>query len=381
MKITKDVRYVGVDDRETDLFEGLYRVPNGVAYNSYILFDEKIAVFDTVDQRFGEQWMFRIAAALSGQTPSYLIIHHVEPDHSANIVRFMQQYPTATLVASEKAFAMIKAFYGSAFEEHRVVVGEGDRLSLGQHELTFFEAPMVHWPEVLVSYESYEKILFSADAFGKFGALDEQQPWEEEARRYYIGIVGKYGAQVQILLSKLASLTVNMICPLHGPVLYEPLDSYLRLYHLWSLYEPEEHAALVAYTSVYGHTAHAVKELASHLQCPTVLCDLARCDMSQAVAQAFRCDTLVLATTTYNGDIFPFMRTFLRWLTTRGFQKRRVGFIENGTWAPNAAATMKRLLENCRDLEYLPQTVTIRSALNTTSYEQLMQLCKEIDEI
>ncbi len=378
MKISNDILYVGVKDHEIDLFEGQYRVPHGIRYNSYVVLDDTIAVVDTVDTRFGEEWLNNVEAVLQGRKPSYLIVQHMEPDHSANINRFTQAYPEVTVVATAKAFAMMKAFYGEEFDSRRLVVKEGDTLSLGAHTLTFVTAPMVHWPEVMVTYDSADKVLFSADAFGTFGDGDE--PWAEEARRYYIGIVGKYGAQVQALLKKAAALEINTICPLHGPVLTKDLDRVLALYNAWSSYEPEENGVVIAYTSIYGNTAVAAKELAAKLNRKTVLYDLARCDKHQAIADAFRYDTLVAATTTYNNDIFPFMRTFLHGLAERNYQHRTVALIENGSWAPTAAKVMRGLLEPCKDLHFVEPTVTIRSAMDDASREQLDALAEALSE-
>ena len=378
MEITKDILYVGVNDHEVDLFEGQYVVPNGMAYNSYVVMDGKTAVFDTVDARFTHEWLDNIEKALDGRKPDYLIIQHMEPDHSANIANFMQVYKDAVIVSSAKAFAMMKQFFGTDYEERQLVVAEGDTLSLGRHTLTFVAAPMVHWPEVLVTYDSCDKVLFSADGFGKFGALDVEEDWACEARRYYIGIVGKYGAQVQALLKKASGLDIQTICPLHGPVLKENLGYYLGLYNTWSSYEPESEGVVIAYTSVYGHTKAAVEKLAEILKsngCPKVaVTDLARDDMAEAVEDAFRYNKLVLATTTYNADIFPFMRTFIEHLTERNYQNRTVGFIENGTWAPLAAKTMKSMLEKSKKLTFLDPVVTIKSALNEESTEKLKEL-------
>ena len=378
MKISNDILYVGVKDHDIDLFEGQYRVPHGIRYNSYVVLDEAIAVVDTVDARFGEEWLSNIESVLQGRKPTYLLVQHMEPDHSANINRFTQAYPEATVVATAKAFAMMKAFYGEEFESRRLVVKEGDTLSLGTHTLTFVTAPMVHWPEVMVTYDSTDKVLFSADAFGTFGDGDE--PWADEARRYYIGIVGKYGAQVQALLKKAAALEIATICPLHGPVLKEDLEQVLALYNAWSSYEPEENGVVIAYTSIYGNTAAAAKELAAKLNRKTVLYDLARCDKHQAIADAFRYDTLVVATTTYNNDIFPFMRTFLHGLAERNYQRRTVALIENGSWAPTAAKVMRGLLEPCKDLHIVEPTVTIRSALDDAAREQLTVLAEVLSE-
>ena len=370
MEITKDIRYVGVNDHEVDLFEGQYVVPNGMAYNSYVIWDEKIAVMDTVDKKFITQWLENIKAELAGKTPDYLVVQHMEPDHSSGIVAFLKAYPNATVVSSAKAFAMMKNFFGDDFADRRIVVGEGDTLALGKHTLTFVTAPMVHWPEVIVTYDSYDKVLFSADGFGKFGALDADEDWACEARRYYIGIVGKYGAQVQALLKKAAALDIRTICPLHGPVLTENLGYYLNLYDIWSSYGVESEGVVIAYTSVYGHTKTAVELLAEKLEAKGVkvtVNDLARCDMAEAVEDAFRYGKLVLATTTYNADIFPFMREFIHHLTERGYKNRTIGMMENGSWAPTAAKVMTKMLEGSKDLTILEPVVTIRSALNDDS--------------
>ena len=381
MTITKDIRYIGVNDHDVDLFEGQYPVPKGIAYNSYVILDEKIAVMDTVDRNFTQPWLEKLTAALAGRKPDYLIVQHMEPDHAANVDRFLELYPDAVVVASAKAFAMMKGFFGTDYVDRRIVVGEGDTLSLGRHTLTFVTAPMVHWPEVIVTYDSYDKVLFSADGFGKFGALDAQEPWEDEARRYYIGIVGKYGAQVQALLKKAAALDIAMICPLHGPVLKENLGHYLNLYDIWSSYRPESEGVVIAYTSVYGNTRTAAELLAQELKAlgqRVVVHDLARCDMSEAVADAFRFDRLVLATTSYNGDIFPFMKTYLHALTERSFRNRTVGLIENGSWAPVAAKVMKSILAESRDLRFAEPTVRIHAALNDESRAQILALAKEL---
>ena len=382
MNITKDIRYIGVNDHEVDLFEGQYVVPNGMAYNSYVILDEKIAVMDTVDARFTHQWLDNLQSVLGNRAPDYLIVQHMEPDHSANIMQFANAYPAATVVSSAKAFAMMKNFFGTDFADRRIVVGEGDTLTLGTHTLTFVTAPMVHWPEVIVTYDSTDKVLFSADGFGKFGALDAQEDWADEARRYYIGIVGKYGAQVQALLKKAAGLDISIICPLHGPVLTENLGYYLDLYNTWSSYQPESDGIVIAYTSVYGNTKKAVLALAEKLRasgCPRVIVhDLARCDMPQAVGDAFRYGKLVLATTTYNADIFPFMREFIDHLTERNFQNRTVAFIENGSWAPLAAKVMRGMLEKCKNLTYTDTTVRILSAMNEESKAQLNALVDEL---
>ena len=384
MKITKDIKYVGVNDRTIDLFEGQYKVPNGMAYNSYVILDEKIAVMDTVDAGFTAEWLENIANTLNGRTPDYLIVQHMEPDHSANIVNFMNAYPRATIVSSAKAFVMMKNFFGTDFADRQLVVGEGSTLTLGNHTLTFVTAPMVHWPEVIVTYDSLDKVLFSADGFGKFGAYDTDEPWADEARRYYIGIVGKYGAQVQALLKKAAALDIATICPLHGPVLTENLGYYIDLYDKWSSYTPEEDAILLAYTSVYGNTRKAVLSLAEQLKAngqTVIVKDLARTDMAEAVADAFRYSKLVLATTTYNGDIFPFMREFIDHLVERNFQNRTVAFIENGSWAPLAAKIMKTKLEKCKNLTYVNTSVKILSALNAQSEKQLSDLANELSDI
>lgn len=380
MNITEDIRYIGVNDRDIDLFEGQYTVPNGMAYNSYVILDEKTAVMDTVDARFGGEWLDKLAAALGGRSADYLVVHHMEPDHSANIALFAQKYPQAKIVSSKQAFVMMKQFFGTDFADRQVVVGEGSTLSLGRHTLSFVAAPMVHWPEVVMSYDSADKTLFSADGFGKFGALDADEDWACEARRYYFGIVGKYGAQVQAVLKKAAALDIERICPLHGPVLSENLGYYIGLYDTWSAYRPESEGVVIAYTSVYGNTKKAAELLAKTLEekgCKAVLTDLARSDMAEAVEDAFRYDRLVLATTTYNTDIFPFMREFVEHLAERGYQARKVGIIENGTWAPMAAKVIKAMLEKSRDITYA-QTVTIRSALDENSTAQLMALAEEM---
>lgn len=382
MNITNDIKYVGVNDHEIDLFEGQYVVENGMAYNSYVIIDEKIAVMDTVDARFDKQWLDNIQCALRGRQPDFLVIQHMEPDHSANIVKFMDAFPKATVVSSQKAFKMMGNFFGTEFEARRLIVGEGDTLSLGKHNLTFVTAPMVHWPEVIVTYDSTDKVLFSADGFGKFGALDVDEEWACEARRYYFGIVGKYGAQVQALLKKAANLDIQTICPLHGPVLNEHLDYYLNLYNTWSSYQAEKDGIVIAYTSVYGHTKEAVEILASKLEekgCEKVsVFDLARCDIAEAVEDAFKYSKLVLATTTYNADIFPFMREFINHLTERNYQNRTVAFIENGSWAPLATKVMKGMLENCKNLTYTEAGVRITSALNAESSAQLDALATEL---
>ena len=388
MQITRDIQYIGVNDHRIDLFEGQYPVPNGMAYNSYVILDEKIAVIDTVDAAFTHEWLDNLQTVLGGKSPDYLIVQHMEPDHSANIQSFRKAYPDATVVASAKAFPMMKNFFGTDFEDGRLIVGEGDTLSLGKHVLTFVTAPMVHWPEVLVTYDAYDKVLFSADGFGKFGALDITEQWEDEARRYYIGIVGKYGIQVQKLLQKASGLDISMICPLHGPILKENLGRYLSLYNTWSSYQIEDDGIVIAYTSIYGNTRRAVDVLAEKLRtagAPVVkVYDLARCDMTAAVADAFRYSKLVLATTTYNGDIFPFMRTFIDHLTERNFSNRTVSFIENGSWAPLAAKVMRSMLEKCKNITYTQSTVRILSAMNEESRaaidETVTELCREYRE-
>ncbi len=382
MKITSDIKYIGVNDRQIDLFEGQYIVLNGMAYNSYAILDEKIAIMDTVDKNFTHEWLDNIQSVLGGRAPDYLIIQHMEPDHSANIANFMKTYQNAKIVSSAKSYMMMKSFFGTDFADRQIVVGEGDTLSLGEHTLTFLTAPMVHWPEVIVTYDSKDKALFSADGFGKFGALDADEDWACEARRYYFGIVGKYGAQVQSLLKKAAPLDISIICPLHGPVLTENLGYYLNLYNTWSSYTPESEGIMIAYTSVYGNTKKAVELLAEKLKAKgapkVVLCDLAREDMAEAVEDAFRYNKLVLATTTYNGEIFPFMKHFIDALTERAYQNRTVAFIENGSWAPLAAKVMKKLFENSKNISYTDTTVTIKSALSDESKEQLEALSDEL---
>ena len=381
MRITNDIKYVGVNDREIDLFEGQYNVPNGMAYNSYLVIDEKIAIMDSVDIRFADLWIENIKTVLCGRAPDYLIVQHMEPDHSSSIMEFLSAFPGATLVASAKAFTMMKGFFGNDFVDSRVVVGEGDKLSLGKHELTFITAPMVHWPEVIVTYDSLDKVLFSADGFGKFGALDTEEDWACEARRYYIGIVGKYGAQVQALLKKAAGLDIEIICPLHGPVLTDNLGYYLGLYDIWSSYRPESEGVCIAYTSVYGNTKKAVDLLTSQLEAKGVkvaVNDLARCDMHEAVEDAFRYSKLVLATTTYNADIFPFMKEFIGHLIERNYQNRTVAFIENGSWAPMATKVMKAMLEKSKNLTYTEAGVKIISALNDESRAQITTLAEEL---
>ena len=382
MNITKDVKYIGVNDRKIDLFEGQYIVPNGMAYNSYVILDEKTAVMDTVDANFKDEWLGNLKNALNGKTPDYLIVQHMEPDHSANIAQFMQAYQNAVVVATAKAFVMMKQFFGTEFEDRRIVVKEGDTLTLGAHTLTFVTAPMVHWPEVMVTYDRADKILFSADGFGKFGALDADEDWACEARRYYMGIVGKYGAQVQTLLKKAANLDIEKICPLHGPILTENLGYYIDLYNTWSSYGVETDGVVIAYTSVYGNTKKAAEILAEKLKekgCPKVAVnDLARCDMAEAVEDAFRYGKLVLATTTYNADIFPFMREFIEHLTERNYQNRTVALIENGSWAPTAAKTMMKMLENSKNITFAQNTVQIKSAVNDENVMQLDALADEL---
>ncbi len=382
MKITNDIKYIGVNDHSIDLFEGQYIVPNGISYNSYAIIDDKIAIMDTVDAGFTHEWLDNVEGALAGRKPDYLIIQHMEPDHSANIMNFARTYPNAKIVSSAKAFAMMKNFFGTDFADKQVVVGEGDTLSLGKHTLTFVTAPMVHWPEVIVTYDSYDKVLFSADGFGKFGALDVEEEWACEARRYYIGIVGKYGAQVQALLKKASGLDIQTICPLHGPVLTDNLGYYINLYNTWSSYQPEEDGIVIAYTSVYGNTKRAVHMLADMLRakgCPKVVVnDLARVDMAEAVEDAFRYSKIVLATTTYNAEIFPFMREFITHLTERSFSNRTVALIENGSWAPLASKIMHGMLEKCKNLTFCDTGVRILSALNEESTAQLEALANEL---
>ena len=382
MFVTEDIRYIGVNDHDVDLFEGQYTVENGMSYNSYVILDEKVAVMDTVDAHFGVEWLQNLETELNGRRPDYLVVQHMEPDHSANIAVFMETYPEAQIVSSAKAFVMMQQFFGTDFPERKVVVGEGSTLKLGCHTLTFVTAPMVHWPEVIVTYDSTDKVLFSADGFGKFGALDVEEDWADEARRYYIGIVGKYGAQVQALLKKAAALDIAIICPLHGPVLNENLGYYLDKYNTWSSYAVEDEGVVIAYTSVYGHTKEAVEELAEKLNqrgCPNVVvADLARCDMAEAVADAFRYSKLVLATTTYNATIFPHMQNFIDHLTARNYQGRTVGMIENGAWAPLAAKVMKKMLETSKNLTYTDTTVTVKCALNDASRAQIDALADEL---
>ncbi len=382
MHITNDIKYIGVNDHKVDLFEGQYVVPNGMAYNSYLILDDKIAVMDTVDAAFTHEWLDNLQNALGARKPDYLIVQHMEPDHSANIFNFSKAYPEAKIVSSAKAFAMMKNFFGTDFADRQIIVGEGDTLSLGKHVLTFVTAPMVHWPEVIVTYDACDKVLFSADGFGKFGALDVEEDWACEARRYYIGIVGKYGAQVQNLLKKAAELEIETICPLHGPVLKENLGYYLNLYNIWSSYQPEEEGIMIAYTSVYGNTKKAVLQLAEKLKangCPKVVVnDLARCDMAEAVEDAFRYSKLVLATTTYNAELFPFMREFITHLTERNFSNRTIALIENGSWAPVAAKVMRGMFEKSKNITFAENTVRILSALNDESAARLDALAEEL---
>lgn len=380
--VTNDIKYVGVNDRDIDLFEGQYIVENGMAYNSYVIIDKKIAVMDSVDANFKDEWLGNLADVLGDKTPDYLIVQHMEPDHSANIDAFAEKYPDAQIVASAQAFNMMKNFFGTDFSDRRIVVKEGDTLELGEHTLTFITAPMVHWPEVIMTYDSRDKVLFSADGFGKFGALDADEDWACEARRYYFGIVGKYGTQVQNVLKKAAALEIQTICSLHGPILKENLDYYLGLYNTWSSYGTESEGVVIAYTSVYGHTKSAVELLAQKLNdagCPKVaVTDLARDDMAEAVEDAFRYGTLVLATTTYNADIFPFMREFINHLTERNFSNRTIAFVENGSWAPTAAKVMRKMLEDCKNIKFAENTVTIKSALSDNNRAQIDALAAEL---
>lgn len=384
MEISRDIKYVGVNDRKIDLFEGQYVVPNGMAYNSYVIIDEKIAVMDSVDAAFREEWLGNIKNVLGEREPDYLIVQHMEPDHSANIGAFCAEYPNAVIVASAQAFNMMKNFFGTDYNTRRIIVKDGDTLSLGSHLLKFFTAPMVHWPEVIVTYDTTDKVLFSADGFGKFGALDADEDWACEARRYYFGIVGKYGAQVGALLKKLAGAELNTICPLHGPVLKENLQYYLGLYNTWSSYDVESEGIVIAYTSVYGNTKRAVELLAKELKnagCKKVAVnDLARCDMAEAIEDAFRYGKIVLATTTYNNDIFPFMSTFIHGLLERGYQKRTIGVIENGSWAPAAAKIIKKMFENSKDIVFCENAVKINSAVSDKNIEEIKLLAKELCE-
>lgn len=382
MEVTKDIIYIGVNDHKVDLFEGQYVVPNGMAYNSYVILDEKTAVMDTVDAHFGEEWLANLEQALGGRKPDYLVVQHMEPDHSANIAKFAEKYPEAQIVGNAKTFTMVKNFFGTDYADRRVVVKDGESLSLGAHELTFFFAPMVHWPEVMVTYDAKDKVLFSADGFGKFGALDVEEDWACEARRYYFGIVGKYGMQVQNLLKKAAALDIQIICPLHGPVLTENLGYYIGLYDTWSAYKPESEGVFVAYASVYGNTKAAAELLAEKLRekgCPKVtVADLAREDMAECVEDAFRYDTLVLASCTYNGGVFPPMREFILDLTERGYRNRRVALIENGSWAATAAKVMEKMLEGSKDITFAENRVSIKSALDETSTAQVEALADEL---
>lgn len=381
MKISDNVKYIGVFDTETDLFEGQYKIPDGISYNSYVIIDEKIAVLDTVDKNFGDEWLKNLSAVLGDKKPDYLVVHHMEPDHSANIARFMDVYPEATIVSSAAAFRMMQNFFGTAFENRRLLVGENDELLLGKHTLKFIAAPMVHWPEVIMSYEVSEKILFSADGFGRFGSTDEKDDWADEARRYYIGIVGKYGVQVQAVLKKAAALEIAKICPLHGPVLTKNIGEYVKLYDIWSSYAVETDGTVIAYASVYGNTEKAAKLLAEKLESKgekVEIYDLARTDVSEAVAAAFRYGKLVLASITYNTDVFPYMKEFINHLTERDFKNRTVAFIENGSWAPTAAKTMRTMLEKCKNLVFAETTVKITSALNESSETQIEKLADEL---
>lgn len=381
MKISDNVKYIGVFDTETDLFEGQYKIPDGISYNSYVIIDEKIAVLDTVDKNFGDEWLKNLSAVFGDKKPDYLVVHHMEPDHSANIARFMNVYPEATIVSSAAAFRMMQNFFGTAFENRRLLVGENDELSLGKHTLKFIAAPMVHWPEVIMSYEVSEKILFSADGFGRFGSTDEKDDWADEARRYYIGIVGKYGVQVQAVLKKAAALEIAKICPLHGPVLTKNIGEYVKLYDIWSSYAVETDGTVIAYASVYGNTEKAAKLLAEKLESngeKVEIYDLARTDVSEAVAAAFRYGKLVLASITYNTDVFPYMKEFINHLTERDFKNRTVAFIENGSWAPTAAKTMRTMLEKCKNLVFAETTVKITSALNESSETQIEKLVDEL---
>ena len=382
MNITNDIKYIGVNDRKIDLFEGQYIVPNGMCYNSYAIIDEKIAIMDSVDANFKDEWLNNIESALEGRTPDYLIVQHMEPDHSANIMTFAEKYPNAQIVSSKQSFQMMKNFFGTDFSDRQVIVGENSTLTLGKHTLTFATAPMVHWPEVIVTYDSADKVLFSADGFGKFGAYDTDEDWACEARRYYIGIVGKFGVQVQNLLKKASMLDIEIICPLHGPVLTGNLGYYIDLYNTWSSYTPEEEGVMIAYTSVYGNTKKAVMLLEEKLKKngakKVVVNDLARSDMAECVEDAFRYSKIVFATTTYNGEIFPFMREFINHLTERNFMNRKVAFIENGSWAPQAVKVMKGMLEKCKNLEFAETDIKIMSSLNETTISQIEQLAKEL---
>lgn len=385
MYIAEDIKYIGVNDYGKDLFEGQYKVPKGMSYNSYVILDEKIAVMDTVDADFTEEWMDKLEAVLDGRKPDYLVVQHMEPDHSANTAAFMEKYPEAMILASAPAFTMIKNYFGTDYADRRIIVKEGAVLKLGKHELQFYTAPMVHWPEVIVTYDAFDKVLFSADGFGKFGALDAKEEWVDEARRYYIGIVGKFGMQVQALLKKAATLDIKKICPLHGPILEENLGYYLNLYDTWSSYKTESKGVVIAYTSVYGNTKKAVELLAAKLKeegCEDVVVhDLARCDMFEAVADAFRYDKLVLATTTYNADIFPFMKTFIGYLKDRNYQNRTIALIENGSWAPLAAKIMQGMLQDAKDLSFAATVVKIKAAMDEENIMQLEHLAKELKSL
>lgn len=381
MEISNNVKYIGVFNTETDLFEGQYKIPDGISYNSYVIIDEKIAVLDTADKNFGDEWLKNLSAVLGDKKPDYLVVHHMEPDHSANIARFMNVYPEATIVSSAAAFRMMQNFFGTAFENRRLLVGENDELSLGKHTLKFIAAPMVHWPEVIMSYEVSEKILFSADGFGRFGSTDEKDDWADEARRYYIGIVGKYGVQVQAVLKKAAALEIAKICPLHGPVLTKNIGEYVKLYDIWSSYAVETDGTVIAYASVYGNTEKAAKLLAEKLESKgekVEIYDLARTDVSESVAAAFRYGKLVLASITYNTDVFPYMKDFINHLTERDFKNRTVAFIENGSWAPAAAKTMRTMLEKCKNLVFAETAVKITSALNESNETQIEKLADEL---
>lgn len=382
MTITNDIRYVGVNDHQIDLFEGQYSVPNGMSYNSYVILDDKIAVMDSVDVHFGEEWLANLAAVLGDRQPDYLVVQHMEPDHSGSLAKFAAAYPQTKIVASAKAFVMMKQFTGNDYADRKVAVGEGGTLELGRHTLRFIAAPMVHWPEVIFTYDETDKVLFSADAFGKFGALDVEEDWAGEARRYYIGIVGKYGVQVQNVLKKAKALDIQTICPLHGPVLSGNLAYYLNLYDTWSAYRPESEGVVIAYCSIYGNTKQAVEALAEALRakgCPEVaVTDLARDDMAEAVGEAFRCSKLVLATPTYNADVFPFMRSFIDHLTERNYQNRTVGFIENGSWAPTAAKVMKKMLETSKNLTLVDPTVTVKGGLDAAAQAQIAALAEAL---
>ena len=381
MNLTDSLVYIGVNDHITDLFEGQFPVPDGISYNSHVLLDDKIAVIDTADDRFVDEWLCNLKSVLQGRAPSYLLVEHMEPDHSAGIRRFAAEWPEAVIVASKKAFDMMDGFYGESFDGRRQIVSDGDTLSLGRHELCFVAAPMVHWPEVMMIYDRTDRTLFSADGFGRFGALDREVAWNDEAARYYFGIVGKFGAQVQAVLKKAAALSIDRICPLHGPMLEgDAIQNALRLYDTWSSYRPEKRAVMIAYTSVYGHTKEVVEELKAMLNGEFTVWDLSRCEMTAAIAEAFRSDAVVLATTTYNMDIFPPMRAFLRGLSARQYQKRSVSLIENGSWAPMAAAVMRRMLEKCRDLTVDEDAVTVRGSLNTLSREKLRALAARLNE-